>query len=412
MFEEFYGFREKPFQLAPNADYLYKSIKHRNALSYLEYGLTENVGIIVLTGEVGSGKTTLIQYILKKLGKEFETAFISNTNITAGQLLRMVQSEFEIPREDGDKAAVIEALNRYFIDQYEQDRRPLLVIDEAQNLSAHALEEVRMLSNLQGKHRALVQIFLIGQPELLQTLKRADMAQFTQRVAVHFHLTSLDEEETAEYIAHRLRIAGGREDLFTPEAVHMVYEIARGVPRSINLICQAALVYGFADETESIGADLIRQITDDQIGVGIRSEGAEEKHEGASPSRKYAGGRARAAVAEEVENIRMECKGRIQQLEEDAKKGHQVLVAQLQNALEEERKRYDALSLKMTARNEALAVRFATLERKHAMLVQHLNEMEQKLKDLSLKPAAEDGKEPTHEILDKHGGVLRNRAAS
>lgn len=379
MFEEFYGFREKPFQLAPNSDYLYKSVKHKNALSYLEYGLTENVGIIVLTGEVGSGKTTLVQYVLKKLGKEFDTAFISNTNITAGQMLRMVQSEFEISIEDRDKAAVIESLNRFFIDQYEQDRRPLLVIDEAQNLSSHALEEVRMLSNLQGKHRALLQIFLIGQPELLQTLKRAELAQFTQRVEVHFHLTALDEAETAEYIAHRLKIAGGREDIFKPKAMRMIYEISKGVPRSINLICQAALVYGFADESKTIGPNLIRQIVNDRIGVGIESDSTDEHGSDEAKAKAEKHTERQVISSDDVENIRMECKGRILQLQEDVALHHQEIKDQFHKRFNEAHKRYDTLSLELTAHREALAANFATFEKKYGMMLDRLKSLEEKL---------------------------------
>ena len=407
MFEEFYGFREKPFQLAPNSDYLYKSEKHRKALTYLEYGMTENVGIIVLTGDVGSGKTTLIQYILKKHGGDFDTAVISNTNITSGQMLRMVQNEFEIPHEDGDKAAVIESLNRYFIQQYERDRRTLLVIDEAQNLSSHALEEVRMLSNLQGEHHSLLQIILIGQPELLRTLKKAEMSQFTQRVAAHFHLTALDFNETVEYIAHRVKKAGGREDLFTPEAVRLIFEISRGVPRSINLICQAALVYGFVDEAKTIGPDLVRQIANDRIGVGIEPDPVDEE----APKH---GGRG-VQPSDQFENIRMEFKGRVQQLEEDVQRHHDALMEQFKTALDQERSKSDslglkitahndALALKLTARNDTLALRFATLEKKYMMLNQRLEEVEKKL--AKYEEASTDV--PEH-LLDKAGGLLRSK---
>lgn len=270
MFESFYQFHKKPFQLAPNPDLLYKSPKHLRALTYIEYGLVENVGFIVLTGEVGSGKTTTIQYILNNLGDAFNVAMIRNTNVTAEQMLRMIISEFELEPSGEDKSDLIAALYTFLIEQYEKRRRILLVIDEAQNLSSEALEEVRMLSNLQSDNFALLQILLVGQPELLQTLRGPEMKQFSQRVAVHYHLAVLDAEESDKYINHRVQQAGGRSDLFTPAAIKRIHELSGGVPRSINLICQAALVYGFADDAPRICQNIVRQLEQDQIGVGIR----------------------------------------------------------------------------------------------------------------------------------------------
>ena len=338
MFEEFYHLREKPFQLAPNPDFLYKSEKHQNALTYMEYGLTENVGIIVLTGEIGSGKTTTAQYILKQLGHGFDTAMIANTNVTSGQLLRMVQSEFDIDAGGAaDKAAVIESLNRHFIARYEVGQGALLVIDEAQNLSSQALEEVRMLSNLQTDQSALLQIMLIGQPELLRTLKKPDMRQFSQRVAVHFHLTALDQVETANYIAHRLEKAGGAKGLFTTAAVEMIYQLSGGIPRSINLICQAALVYGFVDEARQITQDTIRQINHDKIGVGIETAPAEPVTE-IQPLAAGAAGSDSEPLQGAIENIRMEVKGRIQGLEADLATQNERLLKQVEKMLDEERR--------------------------------------------------------------------------
>jgi general secretion pathway protein A len=360
MFEQFYQFREKPFQLAPNPDFLYESEKHQHALTYMEYGLTENVGIIVLTGEVGSGKTTTAQYILRQLGDGFDTAMIANTNVSAGQMLRMVQAEFELDAGAADKAKVIESSNRHLIGQYEADRRTLLVIDEAQNLSPQALEEVRMLSNLQSDQYALLQILLIGQPELLRTLKKPEMRQFSQRVAVHFHLTALDRTETAAYIAHRIRTAGGPEGLFTDAAIQMIYELSEGVPRSINLICQAALVYGFADEAPRITQDIVRQITRDRIGVGIQAEPAavaSDEDDDPVPS------------AEALENIRMEVKGRVGQLEAELAAHHDRLMKQLEALLDEERRKNDRLEQKVVD----LEKRLATLSRLFEQLARRQN---------------------------------------
>jgi general secretion pathway protein A len=363
MFEEFYKFRENPFQLIPNPDFLYKSENHQKALTYLEYGLMENVGIIVLTGEVGSGKTTTAQYILKNLGDGFDTAMITNTNITPLQMLRMIQSEFDIVSGETDKVTVIESLNRHFIAQYEAGKRTLLVIDEAQNISSQALEEVRMLSNLQSDQNALLQIILIGQPELLQTLKKHEMRQVTQRVAVHFHLTALDDQETADYIAYRVKKAGGREDLFTPAAAQLVYALSGGIPRLINLICQASLVYGFADEEDIITQDIIREITQDRLGVGIES--------GPEPVLEVEPAPAACSDSEElseaVDNIRMEIKGRIQQLESDMATQNDNLLKQVENLFVEERRQtedFEQRLVKLEKKLSALSQLFEQLAKR------------------------------------------------
>jgi len=203
MYKEFYGLQEKPFQIVPNPDYLYKSNKHQNALTYLEYGLSENVGFILLTGEIGSGKTTLIQYMLNKLDNDTDVAVVFNTNVSAEQLLNMILNEFEVERPASDKAATLEAINAFLIQKYAEKKQVLLIIDEAQNLSADALEEVRMLSNLQTEDQALLQIMLVGQPELETKLRSPGLAQFSQRIAVNFHLEGLSREETENYINFR-----------------------------------------------------------------------------------------------------------------------------------------------------------------------------------------------------------------
>jgi len=271
MYEKFYGFSERPFQITPNPAFLYRSSKHDTALTYLEYGLTENVGFILLTGEVGSGKTTLVQYITRRLESDIEAAVIFNTNVSAEELLALILDEFEIPRPPGGKADMLMALNQFLVDRYSHRKRVLLVIDEGQNLSDQALEEVRMLSNLQSDDHSLLQIMLVGQPELVARLKQPSMRQFSQRIAASYHLTGLDRDETEKYIAHRLRKAGARAALFTPTAVDIIYKLSGGIPRAINLVCQAALVYGFAENAEKIGQDTILQISKDNLCVGVEA---------------------------------------------------------------------------------------------------------------------------------------------
>jgi putative secretion ATPase (PEP-CTERM system associated) len=269
MYEKFYGFNEKPFQITPNPAFLYRSSKHDTALTYLEYGLTENVGFILLTGEIGSGKTTLVQYIVNQLGSDMEAAVIANTNVSAEELLALILDEFEVARPPGGKADLLMALNSFLVDRYSRRKRVLLIIDEGQNLSDQALEEVRMLSNLQSDDQSLLQIMLVGQPELVTRLKQPSMRQFAQRIAASYHLTGLDREETGNYIAHRLKKAGARAALFTPAAIDVIFKLSGGIPRAINLVCQAALVYGFAENAQQINQDIIRQISKDNLCVGV-----------------------------------------------------------------------------------------------------------------------------------------------
>lgn len=271
MYNKFYGFKKMPFQVAADADFLFKSDKHLHALSYLEYGLNEFSGLMVLSGDVGSGKTTTVQYLLKQLDSNFSTALISNTNVTAKQLLSTILQNYGIEPENKDKADILNTLNQFLIAQTKGGHRVLLVVDEAQNLSIQVLEEVRMLLNLQWSGNPLLQIMLVGQPELLHTLKKEEMKQFAQRVAVNYHLTALDKEETGKYISHRLGVAGGSKNLFTLGAAEKIHELSGGIPRLINLVCQAALVYGYADEAKKISQDIIKQITEDNIVIGLES---------------------------------------------------------------------------------------------------------------------------------------------
>jgi general secretion pathway protein A len=269
MYENYYGFSEKPFQITPNPAFLFRSAKHDTALTYLEYGLTDNVGFILLTGEVGSGKTTLVQYIMGRLEADIEAGIIYNTNVSADEMLALVLDEFGVPRPPGGKADVLVAINRFLIDRYAQRKRVLLIIDEGQNLSDEALEEVRLLSNLQSDDQLLLQIMLVGQPELIAKLRQPSLRQFAQRIAASYHLTELDRQETGDYIAHRLRVVGGNPDLFTPAAVDLIYKLSGGIPRAINLVCQASLVYGFAESAQKIGQDTIKLIHQDNLGIGL-----------------------------------------------------------------------------------------------------------------------------------------------
>jgi len=272
MYESFYGLNEKPFHIVPNPNYLYLSPKHQNALTHLEYGLMEHVGFILLTGEIGTGKTTLVRYLLNQIESDMEVAVIFNTNVSSDQLLNLILNEFELTAQADDKIKTLDIFYQFLIEKFAEDKRVLLIIDEAQNLSPESLEEVRMLSNLQSDEQMLLQIMLVGQTELKEKLRNPALAQFTQRIAVNYHLTALPEEDTGRYIAYRLEKAGGRPDIFTSDAVGLVHRASGGIPRSINLLCDAAMTYGYADELETIDAQVVEQVIKDKGGFGIQGE--------------------------------------------------------------------------------------------------------------------------------------------
>jgi general secretion pathway protein A len=269
MYEKFYNLKEKPFQIVPNPTYLYMSSVHENAVTYLEYGLMENVGFILLTGEVGTGKTTLVRHIMDQFESEKEIAVIFNTNVSADELICLILQSFDLEPKPGSKTKNIEMLYQFLIEKYARNRPVLLIIDEAQNLSDEALEEVRMLSNLQGEDQSLIQIMLVGQPELKARLKKPGHNAFSQRIAVNFYLPGLSEAETNAYITHRLKTAGGNPEIFTPKAIEKIFYASKGIPRTINLLCDAALVYGFGYEFETIDAPVIEQVIKDKGGMGL-----------------------------------------------------------------------------------------------------------------------------------------------
>ena len=346
MYEKFYGLKEKPFQIVPNPRYLYMSPVHDNALTYLEYGLMENVGFILLTGEVGTGKTTLVRYLLDRFESEKEIAVIFNTNVTADELLSLILQSFELEPEDGNKTKNLEILQQFLIDKYAENKQVLLIIDEAQNLSDEALEEVRMLSNLQSDEQNLLQIMLVGQPELKNRLQQPGHVPFAQRIAVNFFLSGLTDKETESYIAYRLEKAGGRLDIFNKEAVNMIYEASMGIPRSINLICDFALVYGFGHELETIDASIIKQVISDKGGMGISAE-TENKESSSSSYVEQEAGKADWARLQRLEDavrlLQIQMDSQVKELEHRAEGFKDDLVRKLNNLLLQERKRNDKL---------------------------------------------------------------------
>jgi len=245
---------------------------HESAVTYLEYGLMENVGFILLTGEVGTGKTTLVRHIMDQFESQKDIAVIFNTNVSADELICLILQSFELESEQGSKTQNIDVLYQFLIQKYAQNRPVLLIIDEAQNLSDEAIEEVRMLSNLQSDDQSLIQIMLVGQPELKDRLLKPGHGAFAQRIAVNFFLSGLTEKETESYIFYRLNKAGGTPNIFSSEAIEMIFQASKGIPRTINLLCDAALVYGFGYEFETIDAPVIEQVIKDKGGMGLSTE--------------------------------------------------------------------------------------------------------------------------------------------
>lgn len=261
MYEAFYGFTEKPFVMTPDTRYFFSSPKHMEALNSMLYTVQERRGFVVITGEIGAGKTTVCRALFNRLDQDrVRLAVVQNTYLTAKDLITLVLEDLEIPYKPGTKGRLIAQLNDYLIDVFSTSRTVVLVIDEAQNLSPLVLEEVRMLSNLETEREKLIQIVLVGQPELRAKLYLRSLEQFRQRVTVHYHLQPLDATETEGYVRHRLQVAGANgHTVFAPEAFGRIYTLTGGVPRLINAVCDRALLNGYVQESKIVTAGLVEQ---------------------------------------------------------------------------------------------------------------------------------------------------------
>lgn len=269
MYESFYNFREKPFSLLPDPAFLFLSEKHRLALTMLQYGIVNQAGFTVVTGEIGSGKTTLIRQVLSEVGDDISVGLVSNTHRNFGELMQWVLLAFGLEYRDKKKIELYQTLADFIVKEYSQDRRTVLIIDEAQNLSPEALEELRMMSNINADKDQVLQLILVGQPGLRETLRLPELQQFAQRVAVDYSLRPLNLEETWNYIRHRLKLAGGDAGLFETKACAAVYYYTGGIPRLVNVLCDTALVYGFAEQKRRIDAAIICDVVRDKSRGGI-----------------------------------------------------------------------------------------------------------------------------------------------
>jgi general secretion pathway protein A len=268
MYEAFYGLREKPFSILPDPELIYWCQTHRLAFAMLEFGVMNSAGFTVITGEIGSGKTTLIRYLLRKLDHHVTACLITNTPRAHDALLPWILMSLDQPFE-GSPPALFKQFQRFLYDQSARGRRTILIVDEAQNLGSEALEELRMLSNINTDKQQFLQIILVGQLQLKELLRAPQLLQFAQRISSDFHLRQLNPREVAEYIDFRLRAVGSHNELFSSRACQIIAETSRGIPRTINIICDTALVYGFAAGESRISAELVEAVIKNKADYGI-----------------------------------------------------------------------------------------------------------------------------------------------
>ncbi|HPA82504.1 MAG TPA: AAA family ATPase [Thermoanaerobaculales bacterium] len=269
MYTSFFGLQEKPFAITPDPRYLYLSERHAEALAHLLYGINEAGGFIQLTGEVGTGKTTVIRSLLEQLPGHADVALILNPRVTPAEFLLTICEELHIPVPEAGKGStktLMDLLGRYLLETHARGRRVVLIVDEAQNLSAQTLEQVRLLTNLETATTKLLQIILIGQPELRDLLDQPDLRQLAQRITGRYHLSPLSLEEAGGYVKHRMRVAGATAEAFTPGALREIYRLSGGIPRVINVMCDRALLGAFTREDHRVGASYIRQAAGEVYG--------------------------------------------------------------------------------------------------------------------------------------------------
>lgn len=264
MYLRHFNLRARPFNLRPDPAFLYPSEQHRLAAAVLEYGLVQQDGYVVITGEVGSGKTTLVRHLMTSLESQFEIGMIANTHASFGDLLHWVTVAFGIERSGRTDAELHQAFIEHIVDVYAGGRKTLLIVDEAQNLDADSLEEIRVLSNINSGGSHVLQLLLVGQPELRHQLSEPRLTQIAQRVSTHYHLDALAAEAVGSYLNHRLMVAGASRPLFSVSAVELIAAASGGIPRLINQIAETALVYAFASGATRVYRETILDVLEDR----------------------------------------------------------------------------------------------------------------------------------------------------
>lgn len=279
MYTQHFGLKDKPFNLIPDPDYLYMSSKHKIGLSLLEYGLMETAaGLTVITGEVGAGKTTLIRKLMRRIDyDQLTVAVINNTGTIQEELMSWVASSFNLAHEGKDNISLFRDFQQFLISEYASGKRTVLIVDEAQNLGPGALEDLRMLTNINADRDQLLQIVLVGQPQLLDLLAKPELAQIAQRVSVEYHLEALDAEELRHYVRYRLEVAGGHPNIFDDAAIDAIYYFTGGVPRLVNTLCDYALVHAYATGKDSVDLDTALEVRKGRRIGGINRFAKDEK---------------------------------------------------------------------------------------------------------------------------------------
>lgn len=261
MYNDYFGFKETPFSIAPDPRYLYMSEQHREALAHLIYGFNSDGGFVLLTGEVGTGKTTVCRCLLEQIPNDSSIAFIINPRLSVDELLATICDEFGIkyPERNISIKVFIDLLNAYLLDAHAKGRKAVLIIDEAQNLSANVLEELRLLTNLETNQHKLLQIILLGQPELRKKLSKPELRQLSQRIIARYHLGPLSRKDVSAYVTHRLAIAGISNEIFPPSTIRKIYSLSGGVPRLINVLCDRALLGTFVQKERKVKKSTLRK---------------------------------------------------------------------------------------------------------------------------------------------------------
>ena len=269
MYENFYNFKERPFQLLPDPSFLYMSKAHGVALTLLQYSIQNRQGFTVISGEVGCGKTTLINQLLNDIDPNLTVGLINFTHNSFGELAEWIMMAFGLDYKGKSKVELYDDFVRFLIREYAAGRPVVLIVDEAQNMGVRGLEEVRMLSNVNAQKEHLLHLILVGQPELRDMLQLPELRQLTQRVSVAYHINRLNPKEVHDYITHRIEVAGGPTGLFTDEAIRIIAHASEGVPRLINTLCDLALVYGFSESQPVIDRHVMRAVIQDRVRMGL-----------------------------------------------------------------------------------------------------------------------------------------------
>lgn len=273
MYTKFFGFKSKPFEITPDPKFLFLSESHKEALAHLTYAVRERKGFTVITGEVGTGKTTLVQSLLGRLDGSARTAYIFNPKLSATDLLHSICEDFGMKSPKRSKGQYISQLHKFLLDCYARNENVVLIIDEAHILDPNLLEEIRLLTNLETPKSKLLQVILIGQPELDDTLNSPEFRQLKQRVSLRYHLQPLNQDETREFIRRRLRIGGVTDpDMFTSKAMKRIFRYSKGIPRLINIVCDNALLRGYANDQKVIGQKIIRDVINNLDGSSLQKK--------------------------------------------------------------------------------------------------------------------------------------------